>query len=315
MALSFLQDDKLKVDCVIISQTAAPLEDYYHECNRQQRGGQQELLRWAATRALAVDADNSWLAPEVQALAPLSEFSVCLASNICWAHLMFAYSLPHAAAVLLAECRAARQAGMDRADSLACGNADLETIFVDLGWTDQALPQEVLAACVQSDFDCDFMPLRQLMIKCYSGSNTTREVCESCFATLQDKVFRQSKNKKACGTTLWFYSLTSKYAHEEVSGMRHMPLGREQWAAARALYGDGKSKEFQNYANAFALNSTKLPQGDGLPFPRTRKGLQKTTWRNSGPLSHYHSSAAAAYMMHDSPNDFKNAGNVWAGLG
>ena len=201
-----------------------------------------------------VDADNTWLAPEIQALATLREFSVRLVSNICWAHLMFAYSLPRTAAVLLTESRAARQAGMDRlqtlieaalrADSLACGN--------------QALPQEVMAACVQSDFDCDFMPLRQLMMKCHSGSNTTREVC---FATLQDKVSRQSKNKKACGTTLWFYSLTSKYARGAVSGMRHLPLGQEQWAAAGGLYGDGKSKEFQNYANAFALNSTKLPQG------------------------------------------------------
>ena len=60
VALSCLQDHRLKVDCVIISQAAAPLEDSYPACNQQQRGGQQELLRRAATRALAGDSTESW---------------------------------------------------------------------------------------------------------------------------------------------------------------------------------------------------------------------------------------------------------------
>ena len=56
--------------------------------------------------------------------------------------------------------------------------------------------------------------------------------------------------------------------------------------------------------------SFPLPSGENVTLPKSANGVHKTQWRHAGPLSHYKSSAAACYMMHDSPAGFPNAAHT-----
>ena len=271
-----------------------------------------------------VSRKAEWIKDDLEALKTMSELAGHLAACVLWGQLMFTMALPHAAAFFVSKHGDQREQGMSMLRPiieavLAAYKASLVAPEVgecidDLGWLDQVLPQEIIIMVLASNFDPHDKELRKLMVRFYSSSNTTKDVLESCFNTLKDRVDRQSKNKKASPWLVWFYSTASRYGHESVSGMKQVEVNASDWLKARNVFSDRQSLERQRFFEAFKLDSTKMPTGENVPFPKTSKGAQKTKWRNSGPLSHYVSSASAAYLIHDCPKNFENAGRAWTGL-
>ena len=56
-----------------------------------------------------------------------------------------------------------------------------------------------------------------------------------------------------------------------------------------------------------------VPRAPDLDIPRNAQGVAKTELRLSGPMSHYKSSAAMAYLLHDKDTGFEHCPHAWAG--
>ena len=243
---------------------------------------------------------------------------------MCWSHLMFAYTLPNAAAFMASSSSAKREDGMVhlkqlikvtlKAVKFSASNPAVSQMVDDMGWFNQALAQEVIMECIRSNYDSDDVELRRLMMRACSSTSSTKDILESNFNFLQDIVNRQSKNKKSSGHSLWFYSLCSPYSAESVCGMPPMAWTSRDWRTARVFYANFSNSHWKTFSNAFRIDSAQLPRGDDLQFPKSRAGIAAKQMRNSGPLAHYHASAAAAFLIADTDSDFVNAGLAWTGL-
>ena len=78
-------------------------------------------------------------------------------------------------------------------------------------------------------------------------------------------------------------------------------------------YGLLESDRYKRYTQSFKGASSKVPTAPDMQFPKNAQGVVKTQWRMSGPASHYRSSAAMAFLIHDAPNDFQHCDVAWAG--
>lgn len=144
------------------------------------------------------------------------------------------------------------------------------------------------------------------------GSSSTKEILESTFGHLAHIVGNNSTNKSLAASAKWMYLTSSPYA--KASGMpQPLPRG-EDWIQWIGEYGQAESECYRRYNKGFKASSTPVPTSPDIQMPKTSKGVLKTEWRLSGPASHYSSSAAMAYLMHDSDENFAHVDLAWSGL-
>ena len=84
------------------------------------------------------------------------------------------------------------------------------------------------------------------------------------------------------------------------------------WAHILGEYGLYGYESFQQFLKAFKASTTTIPTQPDIQLPKNMQGVEKSQRRLSGPASHYRSSAAAAYLMHDFPT-FQHCDLAWAG--
>lgn len=136
-----------------------------------------------------------------------------------------------------------------------------------------------------------------------------QEILESTFGHLAHIVGNNSTNKSLAASAKWMYLTSSPYV--KASGMpQPLPRG-EDWIQWIGEYGQAESECYRRYNKGFKASSTPVPTSQ---MPKTSKGVLKTEWRLSGPASHYSSSAAMAYLMHDSDENFAHVDLAWSGL-
>ena len=255
----------------------------------------------------------------------VTSFAIELAANCAWAHMLYTFTLPLASAALLSRQRAEQKTAMRRLQSLVlsiliaekqCDRKPvLNRILEDLAYQQEPFVRELMFLLKKGKFDIDSdesSTVRKLMMRFFGSSSSTKEILESTFAHLSDVVSRSNKNKVCAPHLLWMYTMGSSYV--KASGMtQHFPKS-STWANLSGSYGMNESPLMQNFQKAFQLGKVfPLPSGENVTLPKSANGVHKTQWRHAGPLSHYKSSAAACYMMHDSPAGFPNAAHTWAG--
>ena len=257
----------------------------------------------------------------------VTTFAVELAANCAWAQMLYTFTLPLASAALLSRQRSEQTTAMRRLQSLVlsiliaekqCNRKPvLNRILEDLAYQQEPFARELMFLLRKGKFDIDSdetSTVRKLMMRFCGSSSSTKEILESTFAHLADVVSRSNKNKVCAPHLLWMYTMGSSYV--KASGMTQNIPDDSAWTRFSGSYGMNESPLMQNFNKAFQLGkSFPLPSGENVTFPKSANGVHSTQWRHAGPLSHYKSSAAAAYMIHDSPAGFPNAAHTWAGGG
>eukprot|EP00435_Cladocopium_sp_Y103_P047920 s1957_g14.t1 len=257
----------------------------------------------------------------------VTKFAVELAANSAWAQMLYTFTLPLASAALLSRQRSEQRTAMRRLQSLVLSiliaekqcsrKPTLIRILEDLAYQQEPFVREIMFLLRKGKFDIDsdeVSTVRKLMLRFCGSSSSTKEILESTFGHLADLVSRSNKNKVVAPHLLWLYTTGSPYV--KASGMTQSLPGKSTWARLSASYGMNDSSLMQNFFKAFQLGkSFPLPTGEDVQFPKNANGVFTTQWRHAGPLSHYKSSAAAAYMIHDSAAGFPNAAHTWAGNG
>jgi hypothetical protein len=185
---------------------------------------------------------------------------------------------------------------------------ELKAVLADVSWNEEALSIEIIALCLQSEYNCNDKALIKLAKRFWSGSGTTAMVLEKAFAWLIDIAKRQSKSNKLSAWAMWFYATCSPYVRK--SGMPQVEVTKEDWVRMRPkmrmVYEDMKA-----FHKTFSVSRSSLPEipAKAINMP----AFKKKPWRTAGPIGHHKSVAAIAYMMHDAVNDFVHAPLAWAG--
>ena len=92
-------------------------------------------------------------------------------------------------------------------------DTDVAELLQDLAWHREPLNLELMAMLIQSDYDPQNRDLLQLISRLKSGTSTTKDLIESCFAHLTDVSRRQSKNQRLGRNQKWLYATSSPYAN------------------------------------------------------------------------------------------------------
>lgn len=146
------------------------------------------------------------------------------------------------------------------------------------------------------------------MWRLHAGPASTQDLLESCFAQLKDAASRQSKNQKMNAYNCWMQAVANPVARERV-----LPKDAD-WShffAKRSSQSD--CKEAQSFSKVMKMDQTKFLNAEHVELPKNAAGMQKLTWRNSGPLSHYKSASAMKFLMLDCEHGFTNATKAWCG--
>ena len=272
------------------------------------------------------DSDHTWLRQE-QDLAQLAcDFGHELFARYVWANIPFMFNLPQAFALYLLADRDARAAALEILGGVLTSvfNAqqhwrecltrdkqkahDLETVFNHIGWCHHQLATELLAFMLQSDFNPDHVPCRQLAAKLFRGSSTTKHCLEDVFAHLQSMTAKATNNKRMSHWARYFYSTTARSVVS--GGIQTVMPDRADWDSVA-----GRTFSFiPEYAKMFDMNNTSMPEPDSedsilLPKP---EGLQKRQWKAAGPESNQRGAAAMVYLHNDAPSHWANIKRVWA---
>ena len=193
------------------------------------------------------------------------------------------------------------------------GNApgQLQAVLKDVGWANETFSRELMFLLRSSGFNIDNdIKLRQLLWRFCNGSNSTQSILESAFAHLRDIAQRQAKALKLNPYCLWMYAVGCPYV--EKSGMAQLLPTATDWLRHAPLLGRSAEPLAQVFKRLFKLEKTILPKGEDIDLPCNAAGVAKTGWRNAGPLSHYKSSAATAFLTRDVKFNFVNASSAWA---
>ena len=276
-------------------------------------------LRLAPPCQPPVSADLPYIQEDIDSLKSVIAFSNALSSRVAWSQMMFRMCLPHGTAFMVSRSLSKRTAGMAllknmiealvKAQDTPNKPSALEEILSDIFWSDEALPIEIMALCMQSNYDTSCPPLRRVMIRFFAGSSTTADTLERCFAHLTDIVSRQSKNKKSSPYALWFYASAAPYTKN--CGMEQSMPNPADWPKYISLLREGnKSKETKLFNDAFKPSTTTLPT---TALPGNAAAIQKKRWRTCGPTGHFNAAAAMGYLLSDAPLDFANSSMAWAG--
>ena len=204
------------------------------------------------------------------------------------------------------------------AENLAEERLDLSSCLKDLAFQEESFSREIMINLKRSGYKFGQPGTAQVtkaMTKFSGGSSSTKEILESTFGHLAHIVAKNSTNKSMAMSNLWFYLTTSSFVR--ASGMLQNIPSQSDWVAWLPRYGfqSGLPSDnmFANYNRAFQGSKTKIPKADDVDIPRNAQGVAKTQWRLSGPMSHYRSSAAMAYLLQDKDTEFQHCPHAWAG--
>ena len=189
----------------------------------------------------------------------------------------------------------------------------LHAVLRDLGWSDETFSRELMFLLRNCEYKLEGdLPLRQLMFRFCNGSNSTQSILESGFAHLRDISQRQAKALKMSPFSTWFYSVASPYVQK--SGMAQLLPSATDWSRYAQIMGRSSDPIVKAFHKLFHLDKTEVPKGEDIKVPISSRGIVKTGWRNAGPLSHYKSSAATAFLAEDFKNGFSNAAAAWTAV-
>lgn len=147
MMRDFMSDRRLQTTGIIMTDVAGPLEDRYAADLEAQLLSDKELLDWCAIRALGgseswwntvtlilvrphrptlyqrlrltppcevpVDPEEAWLAEDISIVDDIYKISWVLASELAWTDIIWKWTMPLGAAVLVSSERSVRSSGMD----------------------------------------------------------------------------------------------------------------------------------------------------------------------------------------------------------
>ena len=251
-------------------------------------------------------------------------FSIELAANTAWAQLLYSLTFPLATGVFLSRNPEVQEESWKRlrfltiaillAEKKCTDIPGLKVVLQDLAFQQEPFAREIMFLLKKStSWDSDEMhTVRRLMIRFFGSSSSTKEILESTFGHLADIVARAAKNKRSNSYSLWLYTTSSEYV--KASGMKQSLPTAATWARLWPSMANSTSPLMKRFQKAFRLGTAfPLPTGEKVPFPKNAAGVQSAEWRTAGPLSHYRSSAAAAYLAHDVRNNFGNVHKTWAG--
>ena len=290
--------------------------------------GLSKVMRMSPPCIPPVPPDAAVLDEDFILIGKVFRFGVHLAGNFAWSEMLHRLTLPLAANALLAGNEQHRKRGMSRlkkmveaiftAENLAEERLDLSSCLKDLAFQEESFSREIMINLKRSGYKFGQPGTTQVtkaMTKFSGGSSSTKEILEATFGHLAHIVAKNSTNKSMAMSNLWFYLTTSSFVR--ASGMLQNIPSQSDWVAWLPRYGfqSGLPSDnmFANYNRAFQGSKTKIPKADDVDIPRNAQGVAKTQWRLSGPMSHYRSSAAMAYLLQDKDTEFQHCPHAWAG--
>ena len=265
------------------------------------------------------------LVEDIELTRQAFRFVTELAGNIGWAQQLNKYTLPLAAGALLARDRNEQEASLlflkslveavIAAEEMCATTPSIQTVLKDLAVNDEPFAREMMSLLLRGDFNIEseqVQSVKDSAMRLFSSSSSTKEVLESTFGHLKDLSVRANSNSKMNPHLCWLYCTTSPYVH--ASGMKQALPDEAQWTRCGSKFGLSRDEQMKEFYKAFAVKSAfPMPESDGISLPKSVMGITRDKWRTAGPLSHYTASAAAAYLIHDAPSNFRNQSLAWAG--
>ena len=248
----------------------------------------------------------AWAKKEIEVLDKAATFSFCLAEQVLWSNLQYWMSMPQLLASILHADRNVRNDGMQQAQKLTTAvvaaedyvkskdvlnKALIEELLQDISWTTSQLARESMALLLQKNIK----QLTKLARRLYTGSPSTKDVLENCFAFLHRKSHSSNNNQRLSDGSKYCYSVLSPYA--ETGGCPQILPSIE-------------GLEARKWANKhlFSPGKTLLPRPEAVPAP---KEIVATGFAVSGPLAQQRASAAAAFLIQDASNEWKHIDLHW----
>eukprot|EP00435_Cladocopium_sp_Y103_P045526 s756_g13.t1 len=280
-----------------------------------------KVMRMSPPCLPPIPPDATVLDEDFLLIGKVFRFGVHLAGNFAWSEMLHRLTLPLAANSLLAENELDKKRGMRRlkkmveaifkAENLIEERLELGGCLKDLAFQEETFAREVMINLKRGGYKLGQPATTQVtkaMTKFSGGSSSTKEILESTFGHLAHVVAKNSTNKSMAMTNLWFYLTTSSFV--KASGMMQNLPSPQDWVKWVSRYGlqSGLQDDsmYKRYNSAFQGSKTAIPRAEDIQIPRNAQGVAKTEWRLSGPMSHYKSSAAMAYLLHDQDSDFQH---------
>eukprot|EP00435_Cladocopium_sp_Y103_P008278 s5184_g2.t1 len=280
-----------------------------------------KVMRMSPPCLPPIPPDAAVLDEDFLLIGKVFRFGVHLAGNFAWSEMLHRLTLPLAANSLLAETELDKKRGMRRlkkmveaifkAENLIEEKLELAGCLKDLAFQEETFAREIMINLKRGGYKLNQPATTQVtkaMTKFSGGSSSTKEILESTFGHLAHVVAKNSTNKSMAMTNLWFYLTSSSFV--KASGMKQNLPSPQDWVKWVSRYGlqSGLQDDsmFKRYSTAFQGSKTAIPRADDIQIPRNAQGIAKTEWRLSGPMSHYKSSAAMAYLLHDYDEDFQH---------
>ena len=344
MISGFMSDPQLKAIARILVDVSAPLEHAFYKTLERLSQGWNEQCAWVSERALGsymntvldilatleseqlhdrlgfmqcldVEAPPQefpkWAIQEFQTLMMAYGFAFSLAEHVLWSQIQYWYSMPQLIACLvhsedserdkgLAQARLLTKA-LQKAENVKRPSSGLQDLLQDLAWQKQQLARESMALLVQGKMH----ELKGLAKRLYTGSSSTKDTLENCFAFLHRKAAGHV-NAKMSDSTKYCYSFVSPYA--ESGGSPQILPEKDDYMSLRGP--SGIAARLWAHQHLFSPQRTLFPSPKAVHEP---KKIFMSKFRTAGPLSQQRSAAAAAFMIEDAENDFKSIHLAWVG--
>lgn len=353
MYCDIMNDPTLRAVAEMICRVTRPLHLQYQRDLKAQIQGEDVLREWNASRSLGssfsavsdiltmmtsrglhkamrlapfcdppLPCDASVLAEDIELIEKTFKFGVHLAGNYAWGEMLHRLTLPFAAVPLVSKDMKSRKAALRHLRKMVEAIVKAEEhpamcneCLRDLAFTEEPFPRELMVLVRRGKYDINnehITEATKALTYFTLGSSSTKEILESTFGHLAHIVGKNSTNKSLAASSKWMYLTSSPYV--KASGMPQLLPWGEEWIQWIGEYGHAESEYYRMYNKGFKASSTPLPTSPDIQMPKTSQGVLKTEWRLSGPASHYASSAAMAYLMHDSDENFAHADSAWSGL-
>ena len=261
---------------------------------------------------------DEWAKTELALMKIAFAFATALAENILWSNARYWWSLPELLATQLHIDPSVHVAGMQQVQDIVqaivsaekheCGDKEWRELLDDLGWHKQQLPREAMALVVQCGFKVGSSEVLQLSKRLFVGSPSTKECLENTFAFLHRKAITHSTNFKMSDCAKFVYAITSPYS--EAGGTPQVLPSSQDFSTILSPQGQA-TREWLN-KHLFSPQKSIFP-AKGKSVIQSAEQIYNSKWRNAGVGAQQRSAAAAAYLVADAPNNFRNVDACWAG--
>ena len=180
----------------------------------------------------------------------------------------------------------------------------LHRLLCDLGTTEWVVTREIFVQGIRVDWCYNDVELRKMAFSLSAGPSTTKYCLENVISTVKDCGQRVKKNTRNMSMhTKWMYAGTSHYA--PAGGVEQLQVDRDDLLKTCLQKGVE-----QKFVQGKWLAEAKASFKDVFPTPEDI--LHET--RKAGYLANKRAASAAAFVLHDSRNDFSNVSKAWTGL-